>query len=378
MKTTYKKSFFSLISALFLTTFLNAGEVDNYYEWEGEIQHSSELFNSYLNAAIDDALDSVNKKWGTPSCEEAAMTIMKKLGSTNYLIKSVGALNTDLEIWAQDNPEIDKIPRQGESFDEYAANSIYAAELKIFGSIPTKLDVTLNVNGVYFGTDKLSHFLGSGFEYYRKYLKYLDEYSPAMAEALSVKWGVKMENAIIGLSYTGVFSYADLEADFQGLKMAEDFCRTERPKLQLIGKDWILGEQINFRDYVNPNWDESFNRSTYTEKRLEIIKENVKRLKIYERSQTQWVIDFFNHYHYNYVKGYDEKKFVDTSLSAKLLYVAQHLDTNKVDENEYYEYANFIGLELSYEEYLEFADGLDLMLQDDVTLAKLSDINTSK
>jgi hypothetical protein len=376
MKNSYARLFFPLITSLFLTTALHAGEVDNYYAWHSKIKDSSDLFNTYLNAAINDSLVRVNKKWKRPSCEEAAMDIMKKLGSKNYLIKRVGALNTDLELWAQENPDIDKVPR-ADKVEDYNKNNIYAPGLKIFG-IPTKLDVTLNVNGVYFGTDKLSHFLGSGFEYYRKYLKYLDEYSPTMAEALSVKWGVKMENGIIGLSAVGIFSYGDLEANFQGLKMAEDFCRADRPKLQLIGKDWILAEQIDFRDYVNPNWDESFNRSTYTEKRLESVKENVKRLKIYDRSQTQWVKDFFEKYRYNYVKGYNVKNFVDTSLSAKLLYMAQHFDSNKIDEKEYYEYANFIGLDLSYEEYLEFTDGLDLMQQDDVTVAKLSDINVSE
>ncbi|WP_297440676.1 hypothetical protein [Sulfurimonas sp.] len=171
MKNSYIRSLFLLTFFLLFTTSLNAGEVDNYYAWGGEIQDSSKPFNKYLNAAIDDALGSVNKKWDTPSCEEAAMTIMKKLGSNNYLIKRVGALNADLEIWAQDNPEIDKIPRQGESLDDYVLHSIYAPKLKIFG-VPSKLDVVVNVGGVYFWTDKLSNFLGSGFEIFRRKLSY--------------------------------------------------------------------------------------------------------------------------------------------------------------------------------------------------------------
>ncbi len=363
------KIFFLLIV---LPLHLNAGEVDNYYAWNHHIEDSSFEFNIYINDAINDALDSVNKKWGTPSCEEAAMGIMKKLGSTNYLIKRVGSLNTKLEKWAQDNPQIDKIPRQGESLKEYAAKSIYAPELKIFG-VPTKLDVTLNVNGVYFGTDKLSHFLGSGFEYYRKYLRYLDDYSPVMAEALAVKWGVKMENGIIGLQAVGVFSYADLEANFQGLEMAEDFCRADEPKLKLIGKNWILAQKIDFRDYVNPNWDESFYRSTYTQKRLESVKENVKQFGIYQRSQSEWVAAFLERYKNNYSDDFATKHFVDSSLSAKLLYLAQHTTLESLGEKEYYEYANAVSLDLSYEEYLEFLDGLELMPQDAVTLEKLNE-----
>ena len=351
---------------------VNAGEVDNYYAWNNKIKDSSIEFNSYINDAINDALDSVNKQWGTPSCEEAAMDIMKKLGSTNYLIKRVGSLNTDLEIWAQDNPTIDKIPRQGESLKEYAAQSIYAPELKIFG-VPTKLDVTLNVNGVYFGTDKLSHFLGSGFEYYRKYLKYLDDNSPAMAEALAVKWGVKMENGIIGLQAVGVFSYGDLEANFQGLKMAEDFCRADEAKLKLVRKNWVLAHKIDFREYVNPNWDESFNRSTYTQKRLESVKENVKQFGIYQRSKSQWVADLLQRYKNNYSDDFATKHFVDSSLSVKLRYLSQHTEVESLSEKDYYEYANAVSLDLSYEEYLDFRDGLELMPQDEVTLKKLNE-----
>jgi hypothetical protein len=355
---------------LFLVSSLNAGEVDNYYAWNNEITDSSKAFNRYINSAIEDALARVNKQWGTPDCQSVAMSIMKKMGSTNYLVKRVGSLNTDLELWAQDNPEIDKIPRQGESLKEYAAHSIYAPGLKIFG-VPTKLDVTLNVNGVYFGTDKLSHFLGSGFEYYRKYLKYLDEYSPEMAEALSVKWGVKMENGIIGLQAVGVFSYADLEANFQGLQMAEDFCRADNPKLKLVGKNWVLAKQIDFSDYVNPNWDESFNRSTYTQKRLASVKENVNKFHVYEKSQLQWVQNFLAKYKYRYRNDYESKHFLDSSLSAKLLYTAQHLDRKNLSAKDYYAYANAVDLPLSYEEYLDFSDGLELMSQSDVTLENL-------
>ena len=369
-----KKRLFGKIFSvvILLQMHLNAGEVDNYYAWNNHIEDSSLAFNIYINDAINDALDSVNKKWGTPSCEKAAMGIMKKLGSTNYLIKRVGSLNTKLEIWAQDNPKIDKVPRQGTSNKQYVAKSIYAPSLKIFG-VPTKLDVTLNVNGVYFGTDKLSHFLGSGFEYYRKYLKYLDDNSPAMAEALAVKWGVKMENGIIGLQAVGVFSYADLEANFQGLEMAEDFCRADEPKLKLIGKNWVLAQKIDFRDYVNPNWDESFYRSTYTQKRLESVKENVKQFGIYQRSKSQWVADLLERYKNNYSNDFATKHFVDSSLSAKLLYLAQHTTSQSLSEKEYYEFANAVSLNLSYEEYLEFLDGLELMPQDAVTLKALNE-----
>jgi len=377
MNTLFFKSFFVLTSTLFFfTPILNAGEVDNYFAWNNEIQDSSNEFNTEINDEINDALISVNKQWGTPNCEDAAMRIMKKLGSTNYLVVRVGSLNSKLEKWAQENHEVDKYPRQEDSLSEYAANSIYAPALKIFG-VPTKLDVVVNVNGVYFGTDKLSHFLGSGFEYYRKYLKYYDENTPTMAEALAVKWGVKMENGIIGLQAVGVFSYADLEANFQGLKMAEDFCRADKPKLQLVGKNWTLVKKIDFRDYVNPNWDESFNRSTYTEKRLSSIKKNVKQFHIYERMHSQWVEDFVENYKKNYIKDYYEKNFLDTSLSSKLLYIAQYFIVNKLDEKKYYEIANLIDLQLMYEEYLKFDDGLDLMLQDDVTLEKLSDVDST-
>ncbi|WP_297440674.1 hypothetical protein [Sulfurimonas sp.] len=160
--------------------------------------------------------------------------------------------------------------------------------------------------------------------------------------------------------------------------MAENFCTAQNPKLQLLGKNWVLAEDIDFCDYVNPNWDESFYNSTYTDKRLASIKENVKRLGIYECSQTQWVKDFFAKYKHNYVDDYEVKKFVDTSLSTKLLHMTQDVDINKLDEKDYYAYANSIGLPLTYEEYLEFTDGLDLMLQSDVTVAKLSDINASE
>ena len=99
----------------------DAGEVDNYYAWEKDIEDSSPLFNTYLNTKIQKTLDAINKNEAYLSedvCEDVALEIIDALGATWYLFYHSGALNTDMELWAENNTAIDRVPRFSESLED--------------------------------------------------------------------------------------------------------------------------------------------------------------------------------------------------------------------------------------------------------------------
>ncbi len=335
-----------------------AGEVDNYYAWGAYIEDSSSELNHYLNKQVKQSLDKINDK-SESECSLVALDIMQDLGSTLYLFGYKGALNADMEIWVQENKNIDKFPRQGSSLDDYVKASIYAPVMRTMG-IATDLDVTINVNNVYFGTDKISHLLGSGFEYYRKYLENRKKYSELMSEALSVKWGVEMENGLIGMEVVGIFAYADLEANFQGLMMAKDFCRQENPKIVFSDGIWTLKHDINIRDYVNHNWDESFYSSVYTSYRFKDVKENITKLSLCKKSKKDWLNKHFG--------GHKIGDFFSTGLSSKLLYLAQMYESDTLEKRVYLEHAHLLKLKLTYEEFQQFHKNINLLNQKDYTL----------
>ena len=346
-----------------------AGEVDNYYAWGHDIKDSRAAFNNFFNIQIKTILATINRKGGFNSehCEGVALEIMKKLGATRYPFTYRGALNTEMEYWAQESPALDHLPKLGESLAEYARKSIYAPEMTTFG-VSTDLDVIVNVGGVYFGTDKISHFLGSGFEYYRKYLKYRKNNTETMAKALAIKWGVGMENGIIGTKAVGIFAYADLEANFQGMEMAIDFCSQPTPYLKYQENKWELVRAAQLQNYVNPNWDESYNVSAYTRKRLSKVRVNIQELGLCNKLQSTWVENLRQSYNARNTINQSSSGFLDTGLSSKLLHISQKFQQEPFDEKVYEQLTETYQINLSFQDFLEFNKGLTLRDQNYFTL----------
>ena len=281
---------------IFTQTFLlHAGEVDNYLAWEKDIPDHYKLFNQFLNNRIRNTIEKINSAIEHGSeyapmykdCENVSMEIIKKLG-TNYW--GLAALNAEFELWAQDNHLIDSYPVNSTTNDEMRKISLYGPSPSFMESFFLSIDRVVNVGGVYFGTDKLSHFTGSGYLYYGNYLKAKKQgRSHIDAIKYAVKQGYKMECGIIGIKSTGVFSYADLEANFQGMLMSIDMCEGVNPYLYRDGNKWIVTQNVDFRNYVNPYWDESFNISGYTPKRVKKMLQMIKKNRYCDLLHSDWV-----------------------------------------------------------------------------------------
>lgn len=80
------------------------------------------------------------------------------------------------------------------------------------------LSPTIRMYGVEFGTDKLDHFFQQGYKYLQIYQKELAK-GRTDAEALkkAVSWGRSTENLWFGYLVSGVYSNADLAANFGGM-----------------------------------------------------------------------------------------------------------------------------------------------------------------
>mgnify|MGYP000651412792 CR=1 FL=1 len=232
-----------------------------------------------------------------------------------------------------------------------------------FGIWPTVIDVTMNVGGIYFGTDKISHFLGSGYEYYKIYLETREKTgSEIQAHFEAIRWGIGMENSILGIRSVTVFSYADLEANYHGLLMTIGFCRGEQPDIAFNGSKWVLENPIDFRGYVNPNWDETFNVSTYTSSRLENVRKNIAELKLCEKLDSPWVKNRFSDY-LKIKENFKEKGFLDTSLSVRLLKLSQQYQFENLSQQEFEQFAEKYNPGFTYNELKAFNKDLNIMNQ---------------
>lgn len=135
---------------------------------------------------------------------------------------------------------------------------------------------TVKAYGVYFGTDKLSHFHHMGRFYYGAYRRALargdtpEEATAAVVGTYSSGSPIG-ENGLLGIAVTGVYSNADLVANYAGFKFYVNLTepvmlkgQTRPPLLVRIGDYWALNTHVRadsgwFGWYVSDHWNEVFN-----------------------------------------------------------------------------------------------------------------------
>ena len=161
----HNKKGLTLISfvTVFMLTFtsLKASETDNYLSWDKEIKDSTEEINRYYNELMRKALRKVKRRpFMRKKCERVATWIGKG-------IVKIDQKYTDH--WVKKNKKIDRFPKYGTKKWDYLEKTIYKKVLKL----GVNMSPTININGIYMGSDKISHFFGMGLVYYGYYLKKL-------------------------------------------------------------------------------------------------------------------------------------------------------------------------------------------------------------
>jgi hypothetical protein len=298
---TVKKKVVTFLS-LFCVFNSHAMETDQYMTWNLELQDSNQVISEFIDKNIKKSLELVNKKHPT-SCQTVAKKVLEwNGGATDYL--------TQVEKFSYESDRVDRYPKINTTTYGVIGESIYANvdyfKLKIFG-------VNVQVNGVYFGIDKLGHFLTVGFTYYKQYLRAIEsghEESVAIKKAL--RKGVFTEKTYYGDIVSGVFSYADLEANYQGLRFALDLCDGPNPILEQDEKgEWTYRGNFDVSTYVNPNWDESYNPSSYIPKRWNQVEPMMKK---YCDKQNGEIIKKRFQYYQSFQLENDSTTFLDSLM----------------------------------------------------------------
>jgi len=280
---------------------LSSGEVDQYLAWSYLPTDNSDKLNTIYNREIKDALIVINQQTPDCSCEEAAAQILQHFGVV---------LNSPIEQHIKQSSDFDRTPSFDTNLPEYFRNSIYWKEPNTTSqsrfqeiSLDTQIDEIINIGGVYIGVDKLTHFMGSGYLYYQAYriaLKGGASKEEAIKTAINI--GVFGESKVLGKFASGVFSYADLESNYQGFVFAKNLCSKNEPYLQKTTQGWKLVSAFDINDYVNPFWDESYNPSfyyggfnlTFMSKSEAVLKNLPKFCDKYQSKEVQSIFTYYD------------------------------------------------------------------------------------
>lgn len=137
---------------------------------------------------------------------------------------------------------------------------------------------TINAYGTYMGVDKFGHFINQGYEYFQLYNQYLAQgFDSEQSITKTVQWGVDTEDGLFGSIVDGVYSNADLAANFSGFIFYQNFLRSfsinNKIFPQIITKKadglWSYNEvtenskELLLKRFISDHFDESLNSSVY-------------------------------------------------------------------------------------------------------------------
>lgn len=286
------------------TTLVKAKEVDQLMAWSAILEDSTVQVNDFYNDLIKKFVKK-NYRARTGGSASCGWNIFKLSMAIN------GLYSKNTLGFFKGNKNISSFPSWDMSYEDFYDKSIF----KNIEMFHPDLSRIIEINGVKIGTDKIAHFFGMGFLYWLKYKWVYNKHKKrkghvaahTLAINAAIQVGIKGEKGIIGWKSQQTASFADLEANYHGLKFFLDFCMGDNPivKAEMInGKNrWVVNRAFNIRDYVNPWWDETFYSNLYLPEAFEAIKPRM--LPFCEQRKSVAITSRFNYYRNNFAPSYN-------------------------------------------------------------------------
>jgi hypothetical protein len=132
-----------------------------------------------------------------------------------------------------------------------------------------ELSPIIQLAGVLIGLDKLGHYLAQGFQYYLHYRGLPPQLSAAERAAALRGFGHAQELGQLGLATGGIYSSADLAANWQGMlffrSLFDDVAEAGETHPRFFALDrrgrYRRVRDFHWAEWVDPSWDEVLNPS---------------------------------------------------------------------------------------------------------------------
>lgn len=269
---TYRRKRFSghpgravLLMLLLLAMPLMAAEVDQFTLPPGEpveLPDSAVTLEREVNRLLKQSVRDANNRimiahaksgtrWQQPRCDEARL-----YGALTGAL--AGSVIGELETYAEESPRIvrRRVPLQQSIYRDFywqASPTLVWSE---------RMAAVIRVNDIEIGTDKLGHFFSEGYSYFMLTGNLTRDVEHGL---LFGEWS---ESVYFGAQTTGVYSFADLAANFQGLRFwnrilarQADPLTGQIPEPYIICKRerWKVVQAFQWQDYVDVAWHEGIN-----------------------------------------------------------------------------------------------------------------------
>ncbi len=222
-----------------------AYETDQFTNRLNPIEDATPLLDAKVNQSIEKAVF----EWKGPRDDWKFITaIYHDIGGHHWVDK--------IERWAMKSPDIEHL-QESRRESIYQGHPFWVTRVAaIFGVGPT-----IKLNDQLIGSDKMGHFLSQGRKFYRRYLK-------SELESQAAERSAYTERALFGQMTTGVYSNADLVANYEGFLFyrslfEDDIIPGKTAIVTWQENEWVINRTFTWADHVNEYWDEALNINHY-------------------------------------------------------------------------------------------------------------------
>lgn len=264
------------LSSVLLSTTLQAAEVDQFTRKGEKMIDASEIVNRRANEVVKSTLKELQ------GCNEAELykALRKQFGN------HIKGKFTKFVIEDSSVPRLD-IPIDESIYKDWTSFTGFILGNPLYRKSGIALSDLVQIGEVKIGTDKFEHLFGRGYKYFSDY------YLKNKTIEKTLKFGVNQEKFILGGLFieTGVFSYADLSANFNGMRFWNHFLLKQDdilganfnlgPYVVCENNQWKQNALIDFKNYFDLSMDESVNCSKFSVKKsVQIVNNELKKLNL--------------------------------------------------------------------------------------------------
>ena len=237
-------------------------------------------------AASEACLSLRSKGCDSPEKERRDLAYLRSeqaIAKAVYELLSGGNLmTTKFGKWMQGH----KFRSQPASYKAPYLESIYVIKPSNYAT----LSPTIRMYGHEFGIDKLEHLFQQGHQYFEKVNDSIKAGRPREAAVkVAIEWGKRTERTYYGILTSGVYSNADLFANYAGLRFYEGLTRSTeiggstRPAMLKLreGRWHPAGEEILaahlLKPFISDHMNEAFNPSAFRVTLIRSVRRSVRK-----------------------------------------------------------------------------------------------------
>lgn len=261
------KKILAVLIMLVSWTPARAAEADHFTLPEGQVADITDKVNNLANEGLARAIEDLNVAGGCDDSRAGEERLYERLTDVFSNHKKGQLVNAIID---GDIPRT-IIPLKESVYSEWTIWNGFLLGRRGAAKSPLALFPLVRIGDTTVGVDKLEHMFGMGLRYFKKH--YFEE-RPLVSV---LKGGIFKEKTFLGgnMLATGVFSYADLAANFNGMRFwnhmlqkRDDVLGAQQnagPYLLCREGKWVKNAErpIDFRAYVDASMQESMNCSKF-------------------------------------------------------------------------------------------------------------------